>query len=214
MKKPPAKRAPRQPAETRAKLVAAGQALMLRQGYAATSVDEICTEAGLTKGSFFHHFPNKDALCRAALDAWGEMGTRLYAEAWKDPTGDPLAQLHALIDIMISFTTTRDEPCLCMVGMMSQELALTNPELRAVCAGHLADWTRAVERLLAAAKRVHRPAVEFDPGRAAWLLNSIWQGSMLIAKTRQAPEMLVANLEQARAYIDSLFATPRARRAS
>lgn len=131
---------------------------------------------------------------------------------------DPLDQFQRMLDIMISFTTTRQEPCLCMVGMMSQELSLTNPELRAVCARHLSDWTGHVVRLLAAAKRTRKPAVDFDPERVAWLLNGIWQGSMLIAKTRQVPETIVSNLELARAYVLGLFApaattTPRATRA-
>jgi len=210
MKKPTTHR--RQSAATQAKLVAATQRLMLRQGYAATTVDQICAEAGGTKGGFFHHFAGKEAICRAAVDAWGEMGMRLYAEAWSDAGADPLDQLDSLFDIMISFTTTRDEPCLCMVGMMSQELALTNPAMRAVCAGHLTTWTRQVVRLLAEAKRRHRPTADFDPEQVGWLLNSIWQGSMLIAKTRQTPALIVGNLELARAYVAGLFATRRRRR--
>jgi TetR/AcrR family transcriptional repressor of nem operon len=206
MNKPPTRHA-LQSAETRGRLVAAAQRLMLHQGYAATTVDQICAEVGMTKGSFFHHFASKEAICRAAVDAWGEMGTRLYAQAWQDPTVDPLQQLYRMLDIMISFTTTRDEPCLCMVGMMSQELALTNPALREVCAGHLDDWTRSVVRLLSEAKQRHRPAADFDPERIAWLLNSIWQGSMLIAKTRQTPDLIVSNLELVRAYVAGLFAS-------
>lgn len=195
----------RRSAESQDKLILAAQRLILRQGYSATTVDQICAEAGLTKGAFFHHYANKEAIGRAAVDAWGAMGTRLYAQAWADPTMDPLAQLHRMLDIMVSFTTGRDEPCVCVVGMMSQELALANPELRAACARHLDDWTQHVVRLLAAAKAKHRPAVDFDPEAVAWMLNSIWQGSMLIAKTRQAPAMLVANVELARAYVAGLF---------
>ena len=197
----------RKSAETQSRLIAASQRLMLRQGYAATTVDQICAEVGLTKGSFFYHFESKEAMCRAAVDAWCEMGTRLYAEACREQGADPLDQLHRLLDIMISFTTTRDEPCLCLVGMMSQELALTNPGMRAACAGHLARWTQMVVRLLGEATRVHRPVIDFDPERVGWLLNSIWQGSMLIAKTRHEPQTIVDSLELARAYVTGLFAS-------
>lgn len=196
----------RTPTETREQLLAAATALMLRQGYAQTSVDQICAEAGLTKGSFFHHFANKEALCAATIDAWGAMGESLYAAAWSDPDADPLDQLHRLFDIMISFTTDPDRPCLCMVGMMAQELSLTHPELGARCADHLARWTAPVTRLLTAAKRLHPPVIAFAPERVAWLLNSIWQGSMLIAKTRQTPALIASNINLARAYVDGLFA--------
>ena len=194
----------RHPEETRQKLVDATLRLMIQQGFAATTVDEICAAAKLTKGSFFHHFESKEAISHAAVDAWAAFGTNLYSAAWKDPELDPLEQLHRLFEIMIGFNL-RDEPCLCMVGMMSQEMALKNPFMRATCERHLIDWAEMVARMLAAAKVRHRPAIDFDPEAVAWFLNSLWQGSMLIGKTRQKPEMTIANLRQARFYVDSLF---------
>jgi TetR/AcrR family transcriptional regulator, transcriptional repressor for nem operon len=204
MEKATPSRHERRSAESQEKLILATQALILHQGFAATTVDQICAEAGLTKGAFFHHFANKEAIGRAALDAWGAMGTRLYSAAWSDPTLDPLAQLHRMFDIMISFTR-REEPCTCVVGMLSQELAQSHPELAAVCARHLDDWTQHVVRLLDGAKQTHPEAKPFDSQRVAWLLNAIWQGSMLIAKTRRTPELIVSNIELARAHVDGLF---------
>jgi len=180
---------------------------MLRQGFAGTTVDEICAEAKLTKGSFFHHFESKDAITHAAVDAWAAMGTELYSAAWQDPTLDPLEQLHRIFDIMIGFNR-REEECLCMVGMMSQEMALQSALMRESCERHLADWTAMVSGMLAAAKRLHPPVVNFDPEETAWLLNSMWQGSMLIGKTRQSPHMIINNIRLARRYIDWLFGLP------
>jgi TetR/AcrR family transcriptional regulator, transcriptional repressor for nem operon len=193
-------------AESQQRLILATQALILRQGYTATTVDQICTEAKLTKGSFFHHYANKEAIGCAAIDAWGAMGTQLYSAAWSDPTMDPLAQLNRMLDIMISFTK-RDEPCACVIGMMAQELAQSHAELAALCAKHLDDWTSHVARLLDAAKKRHKTAKPFDSQRVGWFLNSIWQGSMLIGKVRQKPQTIVDNLEQARAYVAALFVT-------
>jgi TetR/AcrR family transcriptional repressor of nem operon len=201
----------RQPVATRDALIAAAQRLMLQQGYAATTVDQMCAEAGLTKGSFFHHFVSKEAIGRAAVDAWGAMGTRLYAQAWSDPDADPLDQFDRMLDIMIGFTK-REEPCICMVGMMAQELALTNAGMRDACADHLSVWTQSVVRLLIEAKRRRRIAADFSPARVGWLLNSIWQGSMLVAKVRRSPAMIVSNLELARTYVHSLFAATRTRK--
>ena len=42
--------------------------LFAEQGYGATSIPEICTRAGLTKGAFYSNFANKDALFLALLD--------------------------------------------------------------------------------------------------------------------------------------------------
>jgi TetR/AcrR family transcriptional repressor of nem operon len=198
------KKRERNPAETREKLVMATVGLILKQGFAGTTVDQICEEAKLTKGSFFHHFENKEAIGKAAVQWWGAFGTALYAEAWKDEGLDPLEQLHRMLDIMSGFTQ-RPEVCTCVVGMLSQELAQSHPAMRIECARQLEIWTDNVAKMLQSAKEKHRPATDFDAVEVAWFLNSLWQGSMLIGKTRQAPEMIRRNLQLARNYVDGLF---------
>lgn len=202
-----AKKNTRNPTETKGRLVAAAVGLMLKQGFAATTVDQVCAEAGLTKGSFFHHFAGKEAIGKAAVEWWGQMGTALYAEAWNDETLDPLEQLHRMLDIMIGFTKRPDEACVCMVGMMSQELSATNPVMQEVCAKELHVWTDNVARMLSAAKKKHKPKADFDCKAVAWFLNSLWQGSMLVGKACQSQAMIRANLKLARGYVDGLFAS-------
>lgn len=195
----------RNPAETRQRLIGATVQLILKQGFAATTVDQICAESGLTKGSFFHHFENKEAIGKAAVEWWGDFGTSLYAEAWKDDQIDPLEQFHRMLDIMSSFTKREDEVCTCVVGMLSQELAQSHPAMRAECARQLELWTTNVAKMLSAAKKKHKPSAKFDPVEVAWYLNSLWQGSMLIGKTCQTPEMIRRNIKLARSYVDGLF---------
>lgn len=56
--------------ETRTNILNAGLALFSRHGYDATGVAEICTEAGVSKGAFYHHFPTKQAVFVSILDDW------------------------------------------------------------------------------------------------------------------------------------------------
>ncbi len=195
----------RDPAATRQRLIDATVRLMVQQGFSGTSVDQICRDAGMTKGGFFHHFENKEALGLAAVEWWGRMGTALYAEAWQDTSLDPLKQLHRMFDIMAGFKRRSDEAVVCMVGMMSQEMSATNSAFQAACARELNLWTENVARMLTAAKKQHQPKTKFDPMQVAWFLNSLWQGSMLIGKTCRSQELIRHNLKLARNYVDGLF---------
>lgn len=196
----------RDPIETRRALLAATTQLMMRQGFAATTVDQICEQSGLTKGSFFHHFDSKEAIGLAAMAAFAEMGMALYRSAVVTRSHDPLAPIHRLFDAMVELVATHQDQLTCMVGMLSQEMAMANPTVREAGAAHMTAWVDLAAELISDARHALRPRRRFDPKQVAWMIYSVWQGSMLLAKTMQTPAMVKDNLRQARDYVDSLFA--------
>ena len=54
--------------ETRARLIRAARKAFANQGYAASSMDELTAEAGLTRGALYHHFGGKTGLLQAVID--------------------------------------------------------------------------------------------------------------------------------------------------
>jgi AcrR family transcriptional regulator len=56
--------------ETRAKIVESAARLFSTRGFNAASVADICKEAGISKGAFYHHFESKQSLFLALLDGW------------------------------------------------------------------------------------------------------------------------------------------------
>lgn len=56
--------------ETRARISQTALRLFGEKGYEATGVAEICTEAQVSKGAFYHHFSSKQELFVGLLDAW------------------------------------------------------------------------------------------------------------------------------------------------
>ena len=56
--------------ETRAKIIESAIKLFSTRGFNAASVDDICKDAGISKGAFYHHFESKQALFLALLDGW------------------------------------------------------------------------------------------------------------------------------------------------
>ncbi len=57
-------------AETRSKIISSAIKLFSTRGFNAASVDDICKDAEISKGAFYHHFESKQALFLALLDGW------------------------------------------------------------------------------------------------------------------------------------------------
>lgn len=56
--------------ETRSKIIESAIKLFSTRGFNAARVDDICKDAGISKGAFYHHFESKQALFLALLDGW------------------------------------------------------------------------------------------------------------------------------------------------
>lgn len=180
--------------------------LMLRQGYAATTVDQVCTDAGLTKGSFFHYFKNKEQIGKAAIDYFACCRQDSFAKGDFNQLKDPLDRLLGMLDFMATTASDPKSPRACLVGNLAQELSQTHPELRSCCEESFNRWTAEFASLLEDAKARHPDASDFDPRSVATLILSLIQGSIVVAKTRQDPGIFSENIQHSRAYIQNLFA--------
>src|SRR5215467_15538476 len=92
-------------ADARTRLLDAAMRVIRQQGYSATTVDDICGAAGVTKGAFFHHFASKQDLGVAAATHFGQMAARLFGSAPYTEFADPLDRLLGYIDFRSALLT-------------------------------------------------------------------------------------------------------------
>ena len=120
-------------APARQKLLEAALALIREKGYASTTVDDLCAKARVAKGSFFHHFKEKEALAVAAADYWSEATGAFFAAAPYHRHKDPLDRVLGYIDFRKSILKGEVAEFTCLVGTMVQEVYESHPAIRAAC---------------------------------------------------------------------------------
>jgi AcrR family transcriptional regulator len=89
--------------ETRAKILQAAQDLFSKTGYESASVSEICDQAGISKGAFYHHFPSKQSVFLELLSDWLK-GIDLGLEALRSSrpgTEEPLVRMAEILPEII-----------------------------------------------------------------------------------------------------------------
>src|SRR5579863_7504402 len=128
--------------ESKTRLLNAALHVIRAKGYSATRVEDICDAAGLTKGSFFHHFKSKEDLALAAAGYWSETTSAFFASAPYRALNDPLDRLLAYIDFRKAILQGSLPDFTCLVGTMVREVYDTHPALREACnrsiSGHAA----------------------------------------------------------------------------
>lgn len=194
------------PANARSKLLDAATALVRQKGYAATSIDDLCKSAGVTKGAFFHHFPTKEALAVAGAEAWTEHArTRIFTGAPWQQIEDPLERLLAHIDFRLAMIDGPVEGFTCLVGTMVQEAFATNDNIRAACD---ASITAYAERL---AEDI-QPAIDTYGIRdgvtalgLAYHIQAVLQGAFILAKSKGDPAIARGTVIHLKRYVQMLF---------
>jgi TetR/AcrR family transcriptional repressor of nem operon len=191
--------------ESKTKLLDAALQVIRAKGYAATTVDDICHEAGVTKGSFFHHFKGKDELALNAVAHWKTMTEGLFAAAPYHGAEDPVDRVLGYVDFRAEILTGELSDYTCLLGTLIQETYATHPDFRAACdrsmSSHIAELTRDIEL----AKKLHAPRAPWSAESVGCFIQTVLQGAFILAKAKQGPDTVRESLAHLRRYLKSLF---------
>jgi TetR/AcrR family transcriptional regulator, transcriptional repressor for nem operon len=191
--------------DSKTKLLDAALQVFRAKGYAATTVEVICNEAGLTKGSFFHHFESKDDLALSAIAHWDAMTEGRFAAAPYHKLSDPLDRLIGYLKFRGAILTGELPDYTCLLGTLVQETYATHPDIRAACDRGLSRHIAALTLDLRAAKKLYAPKAQWSAETVGYFIQSLLQGSFVFAKTKESPEVVRENLDHLQRYLQFLF---------
>jgi TetR/AcrR family transcriptional repressor of nem operon len=190
---------------TKQKLLDAAQSLMLAKGYAATSVDEVCEAARLTKGSFFHYFDSKEHLGKLVAEHFFSARQQQFLSAPFHQKKDPRDRVLGYVDFLIDMSRDARGAKGCLLGMFVQELSETHPRIRSVCAACLDEQAEFLQKDLEQAKTKYTPRARWSPQDLADHLIAVMQGAIILAKAKQDRKLIEASLLHVKAYLHSLL---------
>jgi TetR/AcrR family transcriptional regulator, transcriptional repressor for nem operon len=194
--------------DTKQRILDAAKQQVLERGFAGTSVDDIQKAAGISRGTFFYHFPSKDDLARALIGRHAEEDHALidsFMARAEKLSSDPLQQ--ALIFIALHEEMLDDVgPEGCLFASYSYEAGLFDDETHALITDALEHLRRVFGGKLAQAMERHEPRVPgTDPYLLADVASGVMQGAFIMRRTLRDPGLMAAHVRHFRNYLELLF---------
>ncbi len=178
---------------TRDRIIDVAKQRFHARGYADVGIKEICDNANIQKGSFYHFFPSKEDLALTVIDVFAEdWANGFVAEAF-DPNLAPMERIEFLIDAAYfwqkSVKNKNGKIAGCLFGNLALEMSTKNDVLRAKLN---AVFSKAKTRF----KNTLDEAVEqgeikaLDTTLTAEAMLAYLEGMILLAKSENNPEVI------------------------
>ncbi|HEV7325110.1 MAG TPA: TetR/AcrR family transcriptional regulator [Bosea sp. (in: a-proteobacteria)] len=201
----PTKQSPER-GNARTRLLEAARDVIRAKGFAATSVDDLCRAADVTKGAFFHHFESKEALGVAAAEFWTKEVTPFFAAAPYHQPAEALDRVLAYVAFRKAIIAGEIHEFTCLVGTMAQEVHASAPDIRDACGRSIFGHAATLEADIEQARRDHGITT------TAWAAESlarhtqaVLQGGFVLAKAGNDPDLARESLDHLDRYIRHLF---------
>jgi TetR/AcrR family transcriptional repressor of nem operon len=194
---------------TRSKILDAAQELMLDQGFAGTSVDDVIGAAGTTKGGFFHHFPSKQELARALVERYVaddmELLDDLFTRAER-LSRDPLQQLLLFVGLQeeAADELSSDDPG-CLYASFCYERDLFDETTRTAIADAVLSWRTRTRAKLDEVVELYPPRIPVDLDALADEGLALFEGAYVLSRALGEPKLLKGQLRHFRNYLELLF---------
>jgi TetR/AcrR family transcriptional repressor of nem operon len=184
----------RKGAQTRQRIVAAAAGLILEQGVAGTTLDDVRAEAGVSSSQIYHYFADKEALVRAVVDyraqtVVGEIHEPMLAAI------EGIDGLRAWRDTIVSIQG--DVGCRggCPLGSLGSELAELDHVARHDVAAGCRRWEAAIRACLHGMRDRGQLLPAADPDQLATAMLAALQGGLLLAQIERTTRPLAAALD-------------------
>ena len=180
--------------QTRERIVDAATSLMMGQGVAGTSLDDVRAATGVSKSQIYHYFDDKDDLVHAVIDR--TVGAVLAAQPELADLSTWTA-IEAWFDGLVALQVDRQAAGGCPIGGLAGQLAEHDAEARSLLADGYARWEAPLRAGLEAMAGRGALRPDADPATLATATLASIQGGLVLTQTRRDPQQLRIALDAA-----------------
>jgi len=191
--------------ESKNRLLDAAVRVFGAKGYSATTLDDVCRSAELTKGCFFYHFKSKEDLAVASASRFAEASREVMAGAAYRALADPLDRLLGYVELRASLIRGDVGAYSCLLGTLVQEIHETHPVIRAACEQGICDQASEVATDIKLAKDLYAPEANWSAQSLGLYTQAVLQGSFILAKATGGRNAAVMCIEHLQRYLELLF---------
>jgi TetR/AcrR family transcriptional repressor of nem operon len=168
-----------------------------KNGYQATSVDDILERAGVSPSNFYYHFKSKEALASEVLAGYVNFARREFSPIWTDPRLSPPEKMEQMHKVFVQKMLANRCCGGCPLGNLAQELSDSFPEFRKRLAEFFVECMEGIAEVVRQGIKSGSFRKDMDPQAAAYLLFGSIEGLMLLSKNLRSVEPLEKGFRQA-----------------
>ena len=195
---------------SRERILSTAEAIILEHGFAGTTIDDIISQASITKGGFFYHFNGKMELARALVERYIEMDSRVFldlSERADSLSEDPLQRTLIFLNLVAEMVAgmTQLHPG-CLVAAFTYETQQINDEIRALMEQGIMAWRAMIVERLEQIVEKYPPKIEVSIEALADMFTSTLEGGIILARVYGDNRALVDQVHSYRTHLRLLFA--------
>jgi len=190
---------------TKRKLLDISKQLIITKGYNATTIEEICKTAEVTKGAFFYYFKTKEDLGVNVLNDYWQTRQREFADADWMNFDHPLDQLEHFLETVADVFMSDVNGFSCVAGIFTQELATTNLMFRSLVAELFTEWADQIKPVLQSAKDMSPADNDIDITALADHIIVVIEGAIILALARQDRTIIAKHITMLNHYLKSVL---------
>ena len=194
---------------TRERILANAEALTLKQGFAGTSIDNILTATGITKGAFFYHFKSKADLARALVERYWTKDYQMFEQLSQradELSEDPLQSMLIFLKLFEEFIEKWEETSEgCIFASYVYESQQFDEAIRDFIADGFKKWQKLYEDRIKQIMKKYSSKIEIDAGELAEMIMCIIEGGFILSKSLQDAKLIARSLRQFRRYLQLIF---------